>query len=182
MRVVCFQDETWQILMAISGHYIQTGHLQGAVQVMCDQSRGEGVLTFAHGGEGGGGINRLRYPWDAWKFKLPRIPRFYFAKIPWDGWKFKLPRIPRFFGKIKPWPSWKFELPRWSRFYFAKKPWDAWKFKLPPIPRFYFAIKPWDAWKFKLPPIPRYFGKIKPWDAWKFHPVESNMIPSISSK
>ena len=95
------------------------------------------------------GTYSLRYPWDAWKFKLPLIPRFYFAKIPWDGWKFKLPRIPRFFGKIKPWPSWKFELPRWSRFYFAKKPWDAWKFKLPRWSRFYGKIKPWDAWKFK---------------------------------
>ena len=134
----------------------------------------------------------LRYPWlgvmflfttdrgyhiTLYRVKLPRIPRFYFAKIPWDGWKFKLPRIPRFYGKIKPWDGWKFKLPGIPRFFGKIKPWPSWKFKLPRWSGFYFAKKPWDAWKFKLPPISRYFGKIKPWDAWKF---KLPCIPRVS--
>ena len=41
-----------------------------------------------------GNINYCKIkPWNACKFKLSGIPRFYGKMKPWDAWKFKLARI-----------------------------------------------------------------------------------------
>ena len=54
----------------------------------------------------------------------------YSLRYPWDAWKLKLPCIPSFYSQIKPWDAWKIKLPHWSRVYCKLKPWDTWKFLL----------------------------------------------------